>query len=231
MKIPEKNEEKITEDLFALQNAYIKLDLNVVCLKTLIAQAEKESSEWESQNGNSLVSLTEEKENLLADISCGDNSGRDRLDAISLTIEHEEKMYEENAIRLHETVAGLTRKLGVANHELSIAKQNYLDGLIIFFKQELEGTGEEYVKAASQLSGLFMKIIATSSLLEKCGKPMPPIHGPHSRRFLIPSFALDTHRAHECFPGLIFQFGIENVQSAVNSELERLSGLNINMPV
>jgi hypothetical protein len=218
-----------TKDILALQDAHNILNLEVEKLSALIDQEKVRVSEWEFKKTDVLESLREEKENLLADLAGGDNSGKERLEAISLELETEEQTYESLVFRAHDTTSGLKRKLESASHSLSIAKRNYVAGLINFLDQELKSTGDKYVKVAADLASLFMQIYALSSLLEKCGSPRN-IQGPYNYRFIIPSFSLDTCTPHECSFGALYQFGIENIPAAVEGELRRLANLNINMP-
>lgn len=222
------------KDLLILQATYVDISQRVANLEEVVSQEKQKIAEGEQNSNYTLEELTEEKENLLANIACGEISDQERLNTISQEITREEELHEshiDSLIAASQAITGLNRKIELLKKELSVAKQNYIDGMANFLYQELEKAGGEYAREAGKLSGLFMRVVAISSLLEKWGSPRN-IFGPYTRQFKIPSFILDACMSHECadMPGIIYKFEGTYIQGAVDSELACLSGLGIEAP-
>ena len=221
------------EDLLPLQATVNGLLQKLENMRALAAEEEKHVDAVGQVNNSLLAELTNEKEGLLADIACGESDNHQRLKELDLEISQEEERRGNQSKELatsSQKIAGINRKIDQATGECTVAKRNLFDGLALFLEQELEKAGAAYVKQAGNLAGAYSKVIALSEILAQCGAPRE-VFGPYTRQFKVPSFLLDTCMAHEIkdHPGVLFRFDGSDIRSTVDSEIERICRLGINI--
>jgi len=222
------------EDLLPMQATVTDLSQKIETLKGLIAEEEGKVAEFGNESNGTLSKLTRAKEDILAEIACGEQANHGGLAEIDHEISKEEGIRDSQAKEIstsYHKIAGLTRKIEQAREELTVAKQNLIDGLAFFIDQELEKAAGEYVKVASVLADSYSKVVALATVLDKCGAPKN-IFGTHTRMFTIPSFLLDTCIVHESNtnPGVLFQFDGSAVQKNIDAEIGSLVAIGINIP-
>lgn len=203
-------------------------------LRALIADEEGRAATIGRGDNGAFGKLVKEKEDLLADIACGESTDHERLASLDIEITHEEERRgnQERALATStQKISGLRRKLEQTIGEYTVAKQNLLDGLAVFLEQELENAGGAYVEQAINLAAAYSKVIAIAAILEKCGAPKN-VFGTYTRGFNIPSFLLDTCMVNDItdMPGMLFQFSGSAVQEQLDSEIERFGRIGISIP-
>lgn len=222
------------DDILPLQATVDDLTQKIDNLRILVAKEEGCVAAGAQGDNGTLAKLVKEKEDLLADIACGESADHERLVALDLEITQVEE-HRDNLARALATssqkIAGLHRKIEQVTRDFTVAKQNLEDGLALFLEQELEKAGGAYVKQAGNLAAAYSKVVAIATILEKCGAPKN-VFGPYTRRFQIPSFLLDTCMAHDITdtPGLLFQFNGSAVQEQLDTEIEQLGRIGIGIP-
>ncbi len=219
------------KELLVLQAIYVDLEERIESLENTIDLEAQKNDEAEHGEDSPLSSLMEEKENLLADIASGIQGDPEKLKSLEQQIAREEDLHEkqvEAIIATSQTIAGLNRKKEQTEMKLSIARQNFHDGLVNYLDQDIERAGKDYTAIAGQVSDLFMRIISLSTLRNKFGSQIN-ILGSYTTNIQIPSFALDVCRSKECgdMPGILFRYWDTDPQVALDGELERLSKLGI----
>lgn len=222
-----------TKELLRLKAAFDGLVQKSGYLHGLVKEEEGRLDEEGQGDRRTLAQLTKEKEDLLADIACGEPANEKRLAAIELEMQQAGESHDSHVdtlITSSQKIAGLKRKIEQVEKELAAAKTNYLEGLSLYLDQELEGAGAEYAQAACTLAGLYAKVIALSAILEKCGTPRA-IFGPYTRRFELPSFLLDSCMSQDLpdKPGTLFRFNAGDIQEKIGDEIERLGSLGIDI--
>ncbi|ADW16454.1 hypothetical protein Despr_0269 [Desulfobulbus propionicus DSM 2032] len=227
-------EQKITvEDLLPMQEAVNDGAQKIQKIEDLIAEEEERLAVAKQGNNDTLAKMIREREDLIADIACGESINQEHLDSLTLEISKEKGLrcrLDKEIAAASEKIPGLKRKLVQAKNEVAIAERNLFDGLAIFLEQELEKAGGEYVKQAGNLAAAYSKVIALSSVIERCGA-RKEVFGPYTRSFSIPSFRLDTCMAHDItdMPGMLFKFNGSDIQEKIDAEIGRLMGLGINI--
>lgn len=222
------------DDLLKLQATHKDAVQRLERFQTLVGEEESSIAQNEQGNGRTLAQLTKEREDLLAAIACGESADQERLANLSREIAQEEALHDNHVntlITSSQTISGLQRKIEQAQQELALAKKNYLDGLVLYLDQELDGVAEEYVQAALHLVETFSKVVSISKIMGECGAPKE-VHGPYSHHLRIPAFLLDPCMSVATAenPGLLSDTSAHGLQDKIAAEYERLKELGIEIP-
>lgn len=187
-----------------------------------------------------LSPLLARREDLLADLALGVEATAE-LAALDSEIDDKRAAHaqitaaaKETVEASEQTIAGLQRRLVAIEQELSArSDKKHEERLVVaVLKHHAETLGEEYLQAATQLKGLFMRLMALHSLTRQHGAS-GGIAAHCYGDFAIPSFNLDACRPHEmrAWPGNLFLANIllsSTLEGAMVAEREmlQLAGLD-----
>lgn len=229
------------KELLAFQKKMMLAENSVIELEELMKEQKSKIDGVNKIGGardscsKTLASLSERKENLLADIACGKEVDKALLAALDQQITEAEAKHDEHinsAVTANQTISGLHRKLSSANGELTLAKRNYLDAAAVYLGEEIELAGSEYVKLTNQVATQFMRIVALAELRGKIGKPTN-VFGTYTALCEIPSFATDSCKGHEIpdYPGLLFNYQRAVISESIQKEISRLREEGLKLPL
>jgi hypothetical protein len=222
------------KELLVLQDKVKEVENIFTGLNEAITSAQAIVERDNLSNTQSLVALTEERENLLADIASGEVVDKGKLEKIEKQIAIEEAINEKHVnsiITAKHTISGLNRKIASVEAELSVAKINFNTAAVSFIKTEIEKAGGEYAVLANQISDTFMRIISLAELCGNLGTPVD-VFGPHTWRIKIPAFAASVCKTQKnnSMDGIIFQYNPDaNKQESLQNEIERFESLGLKL--
>lgn len=137
-----------------------------------------------------------ERENLLAAIAIGEKGQAD-LDALDSRVakQQEQRQKGQRAVTgIAQTVAGLSRRLGVAQAQLQQLQQGRPALLRRFLLAEAELEGAQYASLGVELAASYRRLTALDELLLGAGQI--PSTRTHGQQLHVPAFALESVKPH-----------------------------------
>lgn len=163
---------------------------------------QKEIKEKANSNIPSMQELEKIRENLLAKITLGEADKKDLLSFDKKYVKKHAEMQKakKNSERIassaNQTIAGLQRRLTIADSELNALKTQRKTVQLHFLRSEIEKAGDEYLELARSLTDKYKRILGLEALMKIFIKK-PGIKGINFNDFRIPTFSLrafnDTH--------------------------------------
>lgn len=183
--------------LLYLQKKQNETEQKVAVIREAIATQKKNIEQSESTCQPSISEVTQKHEEMLADVALG-IIPKNELAAVEEQLKKVAGTVAESTDKLNDilsltqkTIAGLERKLAVAEKELDVATFAMISAEKRFLHSEAEKTGKEYARATSLLTTNFRRLLALNSIM--VAKEYPNIEADDTRRFYVPTFALHSH--------------------------------------
>lgn len=228
---------KLLYDVMKIQGELDGAQEKLLSLQEVLSREQNKVENGDDGVRQNLATLKRRRQDLLADIAEGDDTGKGDLSIIDKEIAEQESIHDKaiNGILIaDQTIKGLKRKIQESENKIKILKSKLIQACLKYVQAEREKLGDEYIALAARISAVFTRIFSLTMMCEKLGDGTN-IHGPYSYKFKIPSLNLGSSNnqpeqpASEMY-GHLFNNTNVNYPVSMQDEIEALENLGIKFP-
>lgn len=184
--------------------------------------------------------LQEQRENLLADIATGDANEVKllELDQEICQLFEDEETSETDRSRVEQTMAGLNRKIALAEESLQVLESKQKTVIGQYLHTLISAEAEDYLTNAKALQKSFTRMVALARMKKEAGPKSHPILPNCWDSMFIPSFRLSEFNSNDIShtsPDVLFSAELENMRNndvfatQISAEIEDIRSQGITL--